>query len=54
MIADSKEELQHNTFAQVLDFVTDVDIGPDDYMYVLSNYMEKDSIVIPPATGRSQ
>ena len=40
-IADYNQELQNVTFARGLGRVTDIEVGPDGYMYVLSNYMHK-------------
>ena len=42
-IADDNQELQNVTFARGLGRVTDIEVGPDGYMYVLSNYMHKGS-----------
>lgn len=43
-IADNKEELQDITFMQGLGGITDMDIGPDGYIYVLSVYNYKPTI----------
>jgi len=43
-IADNNKELNDIIFAQGVGAITDIDIGPDGYMYVLSNYMGKPTI----------
>jgi glucose/arabinose dehydrogenase len=43
-IADDNRELDDKIFVQGLGGITDIDIGPDGYMYVLSNYMGKPTI----------
>ena len=40
-IADNREELENVTFSGGLGGITDIKVGPDGYMYVLSNYMNK-------------
>ena len=43
-IADNNKELDDVIFAQGIGTITDMDIGPDGYMYVLSNFMGKSTI----------
>ena len=43
-IADDNEELQDIIFAKRLGSITDIEVGPDGYLYVLSKYMEKPTI----------
>lgn len=43
-IADSKEEFETIIFAQGMGRITDIDVGPDGYLYVLSNYHNKATI----------
>jgi glucose/arabinose dehydrogenase len=50
-IGNSTEELEDITFVQGLRGITDIDVGPDGYMYILSSYMGKSSIFrITPVT----
>ena len=41
---DSNKELNDIVFARGIGAIADIDIGPDGYMYVLSNYMGKPTI----------
>jgi aldose sugar dehydrogenase len=43
-IADDNSKLDDIIFAQGLGGITDIDVGPDGYLYVLSNYMGKPTI----------
>jgi len=43
-IADNREEFQNITFTKDLGGITDIKVGPDGYMYVLSKYMNKATI----------
>lgn len=43
-IADNVEEMQNVIFSKGLGKITDIKVGPDGYMYVLSNYMNKATI----------
>ena len=43
-IADNIEEMQNITFFKDLGLITDIKVGPDGYMYVLSTYMNKATI----------
>lgn len=43
-IADNIEEMQDITFFKDLGLITDIKVGPDGYMYVLSTYMNKATI----------
>jgi glucose/arabinose dehydrogenase len=43
-IADSKEDLHDMIFAQGIGVITDMDIGPDGYVYVLSLYGDRPTI----------
>jgi glucose/arabinose dehydrogenase len=43
-IADNVEEMQNITFFNDLGLITDIQVGPDGYMYVLSTYMNKATI----------
>lgn len=43
-IANNNDELNDVIFARGLGEVTDIDVGPDGYMYTLSNYMDKVTI----------
>jgi aldose sugar dehydrogenase len=44
-IADDRGELQRATFGEGFDFITDMDIGPDGYLYILSYEGSRASIV---------
>jgi hypothetical protein len=44
-IAVNIEEVQNITFSKGLGKITDIKAGPDGYMYVLSNYMNKATIL---------
>jgi glucose/arabinose dehydrogenase len=43
-IADSNEELEDIIFSRGLGGITDIEVGPDGYLYVLSNYVNKATI----------
>ena len=43
-IADNNEELESAIFAQGLGRITDIEVGPDGYLYVLSSYHSKATI----------
>jgi hypothetical protein len=43
-IADEIQEMQNITFSKGLGKITDIKVGPDGYMYVLSNYMDKATV----------
>ena len=43
-IADNVEEMQNITFSKGLGKITDIKVGPDGYIYVLSVYMDKATI----------
>jgi aldose sugar dehydrogenase len=43
-ISNTTEELQSIVFSKGLGAVTDIEVGPDGYMYVLSNYKSKATI----------
>ena len=43
-IANNNDELNDVIFARGLGEITDIDVGPDGYMYALSNYMDKVAI----------
>ena len=43
-IADNEDELEDVIFARGFGSITDIDVGPDGYMYVLSSYMDKAAI----------
>ncbi len=43
-IADDNEELQGTIFARRLGRITDIEVGPDGYLYILSSYMHKAAI----------
>jgi len=45
-IADNIQETQNITFAKGLGSITDLKVGPDGYLYVLSNYKSKASIFV--------
>jgi aldose sugar dehydrogenase len=42
--ADNIQEMQNITFSKGLGKITDIKVGPDGYMYVLSNYMDKATV----------
>jgi glucose/arabinose dehydrogenase len=44
-IADDRGELQRAIFAEGFDFITDMDIGPDGYLYILSYEKNRVSII---------
>ena len=44
-IADSLEELKNNEFAVKAGIVTDIEVGPDGYLYILTNYGTKSTLV---------
>ncbi len=49
-LADTQDELDDITFVHGIGRITDIDIGPDGYMYVLSNFVGKPTIFrISPA-----
>lgn len=52
MIADSNEEFQNIIFAGGLGRITDIQVGPDGYMYILSGYEHKATIfrIVPANT----
>jgi len=43
-MAETEDELDEITFVRGIGGVTDIDIGPDGYMYILSNYLGKPTI----------
>lgn len=43
-VADSNEELEDIIFSRGLGGITDIEVGPDGYLYVLSNYVNKATI----------
>ena len=43
-IADTMDELKDITFVEGLGLVTDIDVGPDGYLYVLCDYKDKVTI----------
>jgi glucose/arabinose dehydrogenase len=43
-IADNVEEMQNITFSKDLGKITDIKVGPDGFIYVLSDYMDKVTI----------
>jgi aldose sugar dehydrogenase len=43
-IANNLQEMQNITFSKGLGQITDIKVGPDGYMYVLSKYMDKATI----------
>jgi glucose/arabinose dehydrogenase len=43
-IADNIGEAQNITFSKGLGPITDIEVGPDGYLYVLSNYLNKGTI----------
>ena len=43
-IADSNKELENIIFSSGLGRITNVEVGPDGYLYVLSNYLNKATI----------
>jgi len=43
-IANNIQEMQNITFSKGLGTITDIEVGPDGYMYVLSKYMDKATI----------
>jgi len=43
-IADNEDELEDVIFARGFGSITDIDVGPDGYMYVLSSYMDNAAI----------
>jgi glucose/arabinose dehydrogenase len=52
--ADSMEELESVVFGESFGLITDLEIGPDGYMYVLTNTGEKGIIYrIVPSAGRT-
>jgi glucose/arabinose dehydrogenase len=52
LVADNNEELQDIIFASGLGRITDIEVGPDGYMYVLSAYKDKATIFrIVPAVA---
>jgi glucose/arabinose dehydrogenase len=44
MVADNDEELEDIIFLRGLGGITDIEVGPDGYLYVLSNYVNKATI----------
>jgi hypothetical protein len=49
------DEFQDVIFANEFDFITDMDAGPDGYLYILSYQGNRASIVrIVPADGLSE
>jgi aldose sugar dehydrogenase len=44
-IADDRGEIQRAIFAEGFDFITDMDIGPDGYLYILSYEGNRASVV---------
>jgi len=43
-IADNGDQLEDVIFARGFGSITDIDVGPDGYMYVLSSYMDNAAI----------
>jgi aldose sugar dehydrogenase len=50
-VANNIQEMQNITFSKGLGPITDIKIGPDGYMYVLSDYMSKATIFRIAPTG---